>query len=141
MLHDPQIIPIKMRFPSTVILLAASATLSIASPTWQAFSEWANGIGGKSAPDHTSPRPSVSFHPKTPHLPPPFSPPRYKVCYVQSHNDGVTDDSNFILEALHECNNGGHVVFKEGTQYFIGTALDLTFLEHIDLGMAPRIEL
>ena len=60
---------------------------------------------------------------------------------MQSHNDGVTDDSNFILEALHECNDGGHVVFKEGTQYFIGTALDLTFLEHIDLGMVSRIEL
>jgi galacturan 1,4-alpha-galacturonidase len=53
---------------------------------------------------------------------------------VQSHNDGVTDDSKYILEALHSCNNGGHVVFREGIKYLIGTALDLTWLEHIDIG-------
>jgi len=33
-----------------------------------------------------------------------------------------------------DCNNGGHAVFTEGTNYLIGTALDLTFLKHIDLG-------
>jgi galacturan 1,4-alpha-galacturonidase len=53
---------------------------------------------------------------------------------VESHNDGVTDDSTYILNALHSCNNGGHVVFAEGLKYTIGTALDLTFLEHIDIG-------
>jgi galacturan 1,4-alpha-galacturonidase len=53
---------------------------------------------------------------------------------VQSHNDGTTDDAPYILSALHECNNGGHAVFREGITYFIATAMDLTFLEHIDLG-------
>jgi len=53
---------------------------------------------------------------------------------VKSHNDCVTDDSTYILDALHDCNNGGHVVFKEGLKYTIGTALDLTFLKHIDIG-------
>jgi galacturan 1,4-alpha-galacturonidase len=53
---------------------------------------------------------------------------------VQSHNDGVTDDSAYILDALHDCNNGGHVVFREGIKYLIGTALDLTWLNHIDIG-------
>lgn len=57
------------------------------------------------------------------------------MCYAKSHNDGVTDDTPYILAALHECNYGGHVVFKEGVQYFIATAMDLTFLNHIDLGM------
>lgn len=38
------------------------------------------------------------------------------------------------MDALHSCNNGGHVVFKEGIKYTIGTALDLTFLNHIDIG-------
>jgi galacturan 1,4-alpha-galacturonidase len=57
---------------------------------------------------------------------------------VKSHNDGLTDDSKYILDALHDCNNGGHVVFKEGTEYLIGTALDLTFLKHIDLGKVQR---
>jgi hypothetical protein len=27
------------------------------------------------------------------------------------------------------------VVFSEGLKYYIATALDLTFLQHIDLGM------
>ena len=64
----------------------------------------------------------------------PSSPPRVKYCYVNSHGNGQ-DDSNYILKALHKCNNGGHVVFSQGTQYTIGTALDMTFLKHIDLGI------
>jgi hypothetical protein len=112
-----------MRFQLSTILAVASATLAIA----------------KSYPDHVSPRPKVSCHPKTPHRPPPNPPPRNKVCYVKSHNDSLTDDSPYILDALHTCNNGGHVVFKEGLKYTIGTALDLTFLKHIDIGMNPRL--
>jgi galacturan 1,4-alpha-galacturonidase len=123
-----------MRFQLTTLLAVASATAVVASPTWQAFQDWAKGPGGKSAPDHTSPRPSISCHPKHPSKPPPSPPPRNRVCYVKSHNDGVTDDSTYILDALHDCNNGGHVVFAEGLKYTIGTALDLTFLEHIDIG-------
>jgi galacturan 1,4-alpha-galacturonidase len=46
----------------------------------------------------------------------------------------VTDDTPYILAALRECNNGGHAVFREGVQYFIATAMDLTFLNHIDIG-------
>jgi galacturan 1,4-alpha-galacturonidase len=128
-----------MRLQLTTILLAASATLSVANPTWQLFQEWAKGSGGKSVPEHTSPRRPIFCHPKTPHKPPPSPPLRHKVCYVKSHNDGVTDDSKYIMNALHACNNGGHVVFKEGTEYLIGTALDLTFLNHIDLGKPRRI--
>lgn len=45
-----------------------------------------------------------------------------------------TDDSKYILQALHECNNGGHVVFPQGATYVIGTAMDLQFLKHIDIG-------
>jgi galacturan 1,4-alpha-galacturonidase len=59
---------------------------------------------------------------------------------VESHNDGVTDDSTYILNALHSCNNGGHVVFAEGLKYTIGTALDLTFLEHIDIDIQSYIQ-
>jgi hypothetical protein len=84
-------------------------------------------------PDHTSPRPPNTVGPKPPHHPPYPPGPRNKVCYVKTHNDG-SDDSTYILNALHECNNGGHVVFKEGYNYTIGTALDLTFLNHIDIG-------
>ena len=123
-----------MRFQFTTFLTLAAATVSVASPTWQALYDWSHSSAGKSGPDHTSPRPKISCHPKHPHTPPPSPPPRTKVCYVKSHNDGATDDAPYILSALHECNNGGHVVFKEGVKYYIATAMDLTFLNHIDLG-------
>ena len=70
---------------------------------------------------------------------PPSSPSRSKTCYVQSHNDLVTDDSEYILSAINECNNGGHVVFPADQSYLIGTALDLTFLSHIDLDIQGTI--
>jgi galacturan 1,4-alpha-galacturonidase len=123
-----------MRFQLATILAVALATLSSAKPTWQAEESRAKSSGGHQAPNHTSPRPSISCFPKTPHIPPPWTPPRNKVCYVKSHNDSVTDDSTYILDALHDCNNGGHVVFTQGVKYTIGTALDLTFLNHIDIG-------
>ncbi|OCL05527.1 glycoside hydrolase family 28 protein [Glonium stellatum] len=69
----------------------------------------------------------------------PSSPPRTKYCYVKGHGNGQ-DDSDYILQALHECNNGGHVVFSQGTQYIIGTALDMTFLKHIDLDIQGYIQ-
>ena len=61
------------------------------------------------------------------------------MCYVNSHNDLVTDDSQYILDAIRKCNHGGHVVFNESTNYLIGTALDLTFLSHIDLDIRGYI--
>lgn len=80
-----------------------------------------------------SSRPSFSYSPKHPWKPMPSSPHRTKVCTVPSYGKGK-DDSKNILAALKKCNNGGHVVFKKGTSYTIGTALDLQFLKHIDLG-------
>lgn len=76
--------------------------------------------------------------PKPPFRPLPHSYPRKKVCHVRSHDDG-SDDSKFILSALHQCNHGGKVVFAEDKEYTVGTALDLTFLKHIDLGMFPAL--
>ncbi|KAL4927563.1 putative extracellular exo-polygalacturonase [Aspergillus undulatus] len=76
--------------------------------------------------------------PKPPFRPLPTSHPRKKVCHVQSYGDG-SDDSEFILSAIKECNHGGKVVFNEGEEYTIGTALDLTFLKHIDLEILGRI--
>ncbi|OJJ55877.1 hypothetical protein ASPSYDRAFT_60051 [Aspergillus sydowii CBS 593.65] len=76
--------------------------------------------------------------PKPPFRPLPHSYPREKVCHVRSHGDG-SDDSKFILSALHQCNHGGKVVFAEDKEYTIGTALDLTFLKHIDLEILGRV--
>jgi galacturan 1,4-alpha-galacturonidase len=86
------------------------------------------------SPGSPSIRPVIKCHPKSPKKPPPVPPPRSKVCYVKTHNDGVTDDSKYVLDALQQCNHGGHVIFKKGSNYTIGTALDLTFLDHIDIG-------
>ena len=72
-------------------------------------------------------KPHHPFHP----LPPTHH--RQKTCHVQSHGDG-SDDSKFIMSALKKCNNGGKVVFDADKHYTIGTALDLTFLKHVDLG-------
>ncbi|KAK0104431.1 hypothetical protein ONS95_004722 [Cadophora gregata] len=129
-----------MRLQLPALLLLASTTLSVASPTWQAFQERAQSSGGKQAPQHTSSRPKISYYPKTPHRCPPSPPSRNRVCYVKSHNDGVSDDAKYVMDALHSCNNGGHVVFKEGVKYTIGTALDLTFLNHIDIDIQSYIQ-
>jgi galacturan 1,4-alpha-galacturonidase len=65
----------------------------------------------------------------------PVSPARKKTCTVKNSGNGK-DDSKNVLSAIKDCNNGGHVVFSKGKTYTIGTALDLTFLKHIDLGMS-----
>ncbi len=84
-----------------------------------------------------TPRPTLLPMPYNPRLPFP-DPPRRSVarlCVVNTHNDGVTDDSFSIMYALTVCNEGGHVLFLRDMTYTIGSAMDLTFLRHIDIGM------
>ncbi|KAM3067558.1 hypothetical protein ACMFMG_000126 [Clarireedia jacksonii] len=126
-----------MHFHLNTLLTVASAALAIAGPTWQEAS-WDQALARRGYSKHTSPRPEISCHPKKPSKPIPSPPPRSKTCYVQSHGNG-TDDSTYIMNALHSCNNGGHVVFSEGVTYSVGTALDLTFLKHIDLDIQGEI--
>jgi galacturan 1,4-alpha-galacturonidase len=71
--------------------------------------------------------------PHHPFRPLPVSQARTRTCHVANHGNGV-DDSKNILQALHKCNNGGKVVFDEDKTYTVGTALDMTFLKHVDLG-------
>lgn len=120
-------------FKSLLSVLAIAATLAEATPTWKALQEYEAHLP-KSVSKHQGTRPKVSIGPKHPAKPiQQSSPPRGRNCYVSSHGDG-TDDSDYILDAIHKCNNGGHVIFSQGTQYVIGTALDLTFLNAIDIG-------
>lgn len=105
------------RAASLLGLLCLTTTSASPAPTW---SPW-------QAP---SSRPSCV---------PDSSPARSKTCYVESHNDLVTDDSQYILSALQQCNNGGHVVFPANQSYLIGTALDLTFLQHIDIDIQGEV--
>lgn len=82
-----------------------------------------------------SPRPVLTPMPYNPRVPFPVPSQRSsKVCVVNTHGDGVTDDSFSILFALHQCNNGGHVLFLRDMTYVVGVEMDLTFLRHIDIG-------
>lgn len=77
-------------------------------------------------------RPVIEVSPK--HLDtalPVYSPARNRSCTVIG---GTQDDSAALLAALESCNNGGRVLLSSGVTYTIGTALDLTFLEHVDIG-------
>ncbi|KAG9235593.1 PGX, glycoside hydrolase family 28 protein [Amylocarpus encephaloides] len=120
------------------ILAVASVSLSIAHPTVGNV-ELFEKSPGRQIPGHSSSRPSVKCRPHKPGKPQPPSPPRTKTCYIKCHNDTVTDDSAYVLEALHSCNNGGRAVFKQGVNYMIGKALDLTFLKHIDIDIQSKI--
>jgi hypothetical protein len=126
----------KMLLRLSTICVFLSATLSIAHPSSDNVQ-----LVGRSYPEYPSKRPSVSCHPKSPGQHHPPSPSRSKTCYIKSHNDSKTDDSAYVLSALHSCNNGGHVVFKKGVSYLIGKALDLTFLNHIDIGQFHNFSL
>ena len=132
-----------MLFRSCALVLLAQAFSTAASPALDVRSPFVPALPKyplKGLRDRLilrsppSSRPFVTPYPHTPERSPKVSPPRNQTCYVDSHNDGVTDDAPYILEAIQACNNGGHVVFNKNSIYIWGTALDLTFLNHIDLG-------
>jgi galacturan 1,4-alpha-galacturonidase len=116
--------------PLILGLLQATGTFA----TWTAYQEYVQ-THNTSVKAHESIRPSLVYSPQRPYKKMHASPERTKKCVVKSHNDFKTDDSDYILKAVEKCNNGGHVIFPEGTTYVIGTALDLTGLRRIDIGM------
>jgi len=116
-------------------LLQASGTFA----TWSAYQEYVQSHNKTSVRTHESLRPSLVYSPKRPYKKMHSSPKRDKKCVVKSHNDFKTDDSSYVLQAVKKCNNGGHVLFPEGTTYVIGTALDLTGLKHVDIGESVRL--
>jgi hypothetical protein len=122
---------------TTLILGLLQATGTLA--TWTAYQEYVQSHNMK-ARAHESNRPSLVYSPQRPYKKMHDSPKRHKKCVVKSHNDFKTDDSSYVLKAVEKCNDGGHVVFPEGTTYVIGTALDLTGLKHIDIGVSLSLE-
>ena len=115
-----------------------------ATPTFDAYTAYENEVYGATSPNRPrlaprspSQRPSLGSLPNGAAL---TSPARTRTCYVQTHDDLVTDDSEYILQALKDCNNGGHVVFPKDSTYLIGTALDLTFLQSIDIDIQGYIQ-
>ncbi|KAB8304845.1 hypothetical protein EYC80_004182 [Monilinia laxa] len=119
-----------MHFQLSSVLTIASAAVAVASPAFQDAA-----VARKAASAST--RPVVTYSPKTPNRSP--SPAaRTKTCVVKSAGKGK-DDSPAILSALNDCNNGGHVVFSKGVTYSVGTAMDWTFLKHIDIDIQGEI--
>jgi galacturan 1,4-alpha-galacturonidase len=97
-------------------------SLLLALPGTLAYLAWPGSV-------HLSPRPQIETSPKHQALAHAKSTPRWKTCVVES---GAVDDAPAILRAAKLCNYGGVVVFPKGKKYTIGTALDLTFLKHVD---------
>ncbi|KAK4543344.1 Exopolygalacturonase X-1 [Oleoguttula mirabilis] len=126
-----------MLFKTSVVALLLHALG--ASATWLAYEEYVSRLP-KTLSKHQGTRPKIAFEPKQPYSAFPKSPARTRDCYVQSHNDGKTDDSAYILSAVNKCNNGGHVIFPQGTTYVIGTALNFTDLKHIDIDIQAYIQ-
>ncbi|MCJ1376235.1 hypothetical protein MMC20_007476 [Loxospora ochrophaea] len=122
----------------SALFLLAQAVVTTANPTLGSLQQHKKNL--PVYPKRSLSRPTISFapyHPSKAQIP---SPSRNRTCFVQSHNDNVTDDSPYILQAIDDCNCGGHVVFTEGTKYIIGTALNLTYLSHIDLDIQGYIQ-
>jgi galacturan 1,4-alpha-galacturonidase len=127
-----------MRFQLASVVTIVSATLAVAGPTWQAESDLVgNKVQRQEATETNdgSVRPTVICSPIQPRLPPPVHGKRDKICHVRyNHRRPEADDSDYVIDAMRRCNDGGHVIFSPGVTYNIGTALDLTFLKHIDIG-------
>ncbi|KAI1436418.1 polygalacturonase [Xylaria sp. CBS 124048] len=66
----------------------------------------------------------------------PHSPQRTRSCSVTAHGRGE-DDAPHILKAFKDCNNGGTIVLDGN--YTIATALDLTFLDGVDIALSGSI--
>ncbi|BEJ13114.1 hypothetical protein CspHIS471_0302880 [Cutaneotrichosporon sp. HIS471] len=102
-----------------------------------------NGNGGNTCNGKGNPhcqggstRPTITPSPMQPRVPFPSPAVRTRDCIVPVSGG---DDSEAILAALQSCNNGGRVVFEKDSTYTIGTALDLTFLQSIDLDIQGTI--
>ena len=122
-----------MRIPTYLVAALLEASAVFAAP-WSSSEALPLLFPRGVSPSKASKRPNHPIAPKHPGHPFPVSPARSKTCTVKSHGNGK-DDSAYVLNAIRDCNDGGHVVFEKGKKYVIGTALDLTFLKHIDLGM------
>ncbi|KAJ8131977.1 hypothetical protein O1611_g1646 [Lasiodiplodia mahajangana] len=105
--------------------IAVLATLATAVPV-------VDGHGDKTALS----RPNIKPFPHNSGRAKPHSPVRTKACSVTALGDGKDDALN-ILNAFHECNNGGTVVLDK--DYTIATALDLTFLDSVDVALSGSI--
>ena len=83
-------------------------------------------------------RPSIKawpLHPGNSHAASPARDPS-KYCFVKPSCKS-DDDAVNILKAFRKCNHGGTVVLD--ANYTIGSPLDLTFLENVDVAISGTI--
>ncbi|KAH9888717.1 glycoside hydrolase family 28 protein [Xylariomycetidae sp. FL2044] len=110
-----------IRSAAIIGLLATAATPTVASQ------------GARRTPiqrPNTQPFPYHSGRVKRP------SPLRSKQCFVEPAQEGG-DDAPAILQAFQDCNCGGTVVLD--ANYTIGSPLDLTFLDAVDVALSGAI--
>lgn len=67
------------------------------------------------------------------------SPERSRTCIATSHNDEESDDAEYILQAVRDCHEGGHVILAAKLTYTIASPLNLTGLSAIDIDIQGRI--
>ncbi|KAH7075004.1 extracellular exo-polygalacturonase-like protein [Paraphoma chrysanthemicola] len=67
------------------------------------------------------------------------SPLRNRTCVALSNNNPSVDDAPNILEAIKECDQGGHVIFAEKLTYTIDSPLNLTGLSAIDIDIQGEL--
>jgi hypothetical protein len=85
------------------------------------------------------------FHSGKPHYP---SPPCTRTCTVARPKPATIingtstpyDSGPDVLWAVRQCNPGGAVLFEKSQTYTIGTALDLTNLQNVDLNIQGTIK-
>jgi galacturan 1,4-alpha-galacturonidase len=112
-----RVISIGSRWPVVALLLLVAA----ANPT--------SGV---------TPRPDVRPGPYDAGVSMPYSPARDgRRCFVKHNNKPDRDDAAIIKTAFDKCNNGGTVILDQ--TYQIGSPLDLTFLQHIDVIVTGEI--
>lgn len=111
--------------------------ISLAAAALAATAEAASPLGSRSpnTGKQSVAKPNIKAHPYNACNPYPTK-LRTKECFVTAKGDGG-DDSEAILSALNDCNNGGKVVLD--ANYTIGTVLDLTFLESVDIVLSGSI--
>ncbi|KAI0174650.1 polygalacturonase [Pestalotiopsis sp. NC0098] len=113
------------------MLSSALATLALAASA-QAASQ-IGSISPNTGKTSIS-RPDVQPYPYNTGRAAVVSPERVTECFVVPTGG---DDSEVFLAALQECNNGGKVVLD--SNYTIGSVLDLTFLDSIDIAISGKV--
>lgn len=115
-------------FTKAVASLAVAALAASA----EAVSEVGTNSPNTGAPSIS--RPDIQPYPHNSGRSLAVSPARTTECFVVPTGG---DDSDVFLAALEECNNGGKVVLD--SNYTIGSVLDLTFLNNIDIAISGKV--